>query len=525
MPGNPEQEPRPPRPPRLVPLLFVATVVLIALYVSLLWSLDALPFEDTPNHITRAVVVADLLFRGGHRYGHAFQFDLSFTPYILGDLVLAPIVEVLGPYVAGRIWMILAAISLPASLALYLRLTGHSAYSVLIATVLGLYLATDFFFVNGFGAFRIAIAGTVAAAAVGQHYLQGGSRRAFLAYIAILVAGYLNHFSGVVFSAAAVGAVAALMVLARRAPLTRAVHACVPFVALGAAYLLASGEGEGTLRWRLPFASKVLRLASSFQRYDVATEAALAVLFIAACGLMVARWRGVRDSWPSFTAGILALVFLGVYVALPYQRGEITYIDVRAVPLITIFALLCAVAAAEQQGRRSWGVAALALALAGANWAVLRAHLRPANAEMAQYRSLARTIPPGSVVLPVVTRPRDGRAEPFDSAGALATIETGALTPYIFTGGAQPYFKGPGLPWAPGEYWYLHRIDPGDGEALARSYDFVIAMVPLDRRRLPMHTEEVARNEAAVLLRVVHSGPRQAASPPRGTGSGAAASE
>lgn len=476
---------------------------LIALYVSLLWSLDALPFEDAPNHLTRAVVIADLLFHGGQRFGHAFEFELAFEPYVLGDLFVAPLVELLGPYVAGRVWMILAAVSLPASVAVYLRLSGHSTYSILVASILALYLGTDFFFVNGFGAFRLAIAGTLVAAALGQRYLQHGSRRVYVVLVVILVAGYLNHLSGMVFSAVAVAGTAALMLVSRRAPLARAVHVGVPFLVLGAAHLFSSRIGaDEPLRWRMPLARKVARLASSFQRYDVATEAALVVVFVGVCALMVVRWRGVRESWHVFTTGILSLLFLGTYVALPYEMGEITYIDVRAVPLITIFALLCAVAVAEHQGRRSWSVAALAITLAGANWVVLRAHLEPANARMRQYRSLARTIPPGSAVLPVVTRPRDGRAEPFDSAGTLATIETGALTPYIFTGGAQRYFRGPGLPWAPGEYWYVYRTDPGDGALLARSYDFVIAMMPFDRARLPMSTEEVARNEAAMLLRV-----------------------
>jgi len=502
-----ENEAYPGRGRSTVPLtpLFVAGALLVAAYLSLLWSLDGLPFEDTPNHLSRAVVIADLLFHGGRRFGHAFTFQLAFAPYILSDLALAPLVEAFGPYSAGRLWMMLVAASLPVSVAVYLRLTGHSAYSVVIACVLALYLGTDWFFVNGFGSFRLAVAWTLLATAVWLRYLRSGTAWAYLAHVAILVAGYLTHLSALLFSAAAVGTVAVVALVSRQAPRARLAWGGLPLAALFGWHVLSSGPDEGTALWRLPVAKKILRLASSFDRFDVVTETVLVVLFAVACGLMAVGWRRARASARVVTPAVLSLAFLGVYVALPYEKGEITYIDVRAVPVIAIFALLSAVAIAEQRARRSWVVAALAIALAGANLWVLAAHLRPANAEMLRYRAVAARIPPGAVVLPIMTRPRVGRSEPYANAGTLATIEAAAMTPYIFQGIAQPYFRARALPWAPAEYWYVYGADPGDAALIARTYDFVLAMTPFDRARLPVRTEEVARNDAAVLLKLNRS--------------------
>ena len=155
--------------------LVSAAAFLGAAYAALLWSLDGLPYEDFPNHLSRAVVVADLLFHAGQRFRDLFTFKLALNPYILGDLALASMVEVLGPYAAGRLWMVLVAASLPLSLMVYLRATGHSAYGILVAGMVGLYLGTDWFFVNGFTAFRLAVAATILTSAAWTVYLRTGS--------------------------------------------------------------------------------------------------------------------------------------------------------------------------------------------------------------------------------------------------------------------------------------------------------------------------------------------------------------
>jgi len=77
--------------------------------------------------------LADLLLHGGRVFGRVFTFKFAFAPYILGDMALTPLVEMLGPYSAGRPWLILVAASLPISVAVYhLWQTGHSSYSIVV---------------------------------------------------------------------------------------------------------------------------------------------------------------------------------------------------------------------------------------------------------------------------------------------------------------------------------------------------------------------------------------------------------
>jgi hypothetical protein len=488
---------------RIVPPLVIAAALLTAAHAHLLWSLDGLPFADTPNHLARAVVLADLWFHAGQRFGQAFAAELGFTPYLLGDLVLAPLVEALGPSAAGRLWMSGIAASLPLSLAVYMRVAGYSAYGIAIACVLALYLATDWFFLVGFGSFRLAIAATLLALAAWQSFLRSGSILAYVGYVAMVMAGYLSHLSALVFCGAAVGTVGGMALASRKVSVLRLMLGALPLFAL-VGWHVSSAELErgAPLLWRLPLDRKMMRLGSPFLRYDLVTDGALLALFGVACGIMAMGWRRAWTSGRVVTPAVLSLAFLGLYVALPYQKGVITFIDVRALPLAAIFALLTAIATEEERQRERWAVAGLAIMLASANFLVLREHLRSDNEVMVQYKALAGRIPAGAVVLPIITRGRAGRTEPFYSAGAFATIEAGARTPYLFTGGAQPHFRALSPTYAPFEYWYLYGQDPGDVAKIAATYDYVLAMTPFDHGRLPVRTEEIARNDSALLLEV-----------------------
>ena len=71
-----------------------------------------MPFVDSPNHLARGVVIADALFGAAARLGDdVFAVKGSFSTYILGDLVLASLVKLLGPDHAAPLWMAVAFLS------------------------------------------------------------------------------------------------------------------------------------------------------------------------------------------------------------------------------------------------------------------------------------------------------------------------------------------------------------------------------------------------------------------------------
>ncbi|HZZ83333.1 MAG TPA: hypothetical protein VFE30_02260 [Anaeromyxobacteraceae bacterium] len=482
----------------------LAAGLLALAYLALLWSLDALPLGDLPNHLARATISADLLFHGGQRFGLGYQLHLAPVPYVLGDVALAGLVEWLGPYGAGRLWACLVAAAPPAAAAVYLRLVGFTPRGVLLGALLSLYLSTDWFFVNGFGHYRLAIALTLLATAAWQRFLRGGAPLAWACYAALLLAGYLMHLSALLFSGMSAVVTAAVALHFRETSARRAASGALPFGALGIWHLYASGPNPGGGRlFLLSPARKALAAASPFLRYDLASEGALLLVFLLACALLARGLGAARRDPRAVTFAALCLASLALYAVLPHSRGSVAYVDVRAIPFAALFAVFGALAVAERRASPPRLAAALAVALAAGNLALLAAHLRPANAEMRAYRALAATVPTGAVVLPVATRPRDGRSNPFLHAGTLATIEAGASTPYLFAGGVTTYFRALDRPRAPSEFWYQEGGDAGDAATLARTYAFCLVMVPFDASRLPVRTEEVARNGSAALLAVV----------------------
>src|SRR5580692_9835635 len=82
--------------PVLTKLAWRGGLVLLAAYCVMFVLLSPLPVQDFPGHLARAVALEDLLFHGGARFGGVYHFQLEWIPYLLGDLILAVGVAVLG---------------------------------------------------------------------------------------------------------------------------------------------------------------------------------------------------------------------------------------------------------------------------------------------------------------------------------------------------------------------------------------------------------------------------------------------
>jgi hypothetical protein len=194
---------------------------------------------------------------------------------------------------------------------------------------------------------------------------------------------------------------------------------------------------------------------------------------------------------------------------MPYARGAAAGVDMRAIPLVAVFALVTALAAAEGAGGPRRAEMTLAAALAGANVVFLSLHLLPANAVMNDYRHLAARIPPTARVLPVASGPADGAVRPFHHAGALVTLESGAVTPYLFAGEITPYFRYRASQPPLDEAWYLLGRSPSPTEraAIAARFDHLLVIEPFDRARLGIATRVVDREGRASLLALEHAPP------------------
>lgn len=478
----------------------------VALGHLLLWAaLDAMPFQDLPNHVARAVVIGDLVFDGGARFGQWFRFEWQAIPYVLGDALLVPLVRLLPADVAARVWTALAWVALPAALYVLLRTWRCPPFVIATSLVLALYLATDTFFVLGFANFRLAVALVLLGVAAWER-LQAAPDRAgrWAAFLAAALAGYLMHLSALVFLIAAVGTLGALRLAGRRARLFPLLAAGVPLLLLFAWHVLVREPPDPALDVYPDAGRKLLRLASSLVRFRTPLEIAVFLGFSVALALPILL---AARRIPARAVELLALAvaFFAVYLVLPEQKGAVWSVDNRSLALAWLW-LAVAAATAADVGRFRGAFAAATVAVAAVNLAVLAVSLLPANAKMREFRALAREVPRGAVLLPVLTLPRHGGTNPFVHAACFATLEADAVNPYLFSGDENlpmRYFRFRHRPRAPWPFWYQYDLPPRSWHGIAEEYDYLFVSLPADWSRIPLRAEIVAENGTAALARLV----------------------
>src|SRR5262245_29006079 len=118
--------------------------------------LPELPLVDMPNHLGRAFVISrlpqDAVLDGYYRY----QF--VFTPYILGDLILAWMLKLMPTFAAARIWSVILFLGLPLAWIDYLRARGSSVQAgnpVFLALLF--YLSLNYFYLSGYNNFCLGV--------------------------------------------------------------------------------------------------------------------------------------------------------------------------------------------------------------------------------------------------------------------------------------------------------------------------------------------------------------------------------
>ena len=479
--------------------------LLVAGYAGLLWAFDALPYQDVPNHLARAVVIADLLFDGGTRFGEVFAFEWRFVPYILGDAWHAVTVQWLSPEAAARVWVIVAFASFPAATALLLR-TWDAPRPVLIAGVVAAaFLGADWFLRLGFLNFRYGLALALLGVVAWERLLaKPGVARAVL-YAAVVVGAYLTHLTALIFTIGIVGVLSLLRLVRDREGLVRYALAGAPPLLLLGWHLVFQPGLEAGASWHPDLVSKLLQtvggLAPTRERLELLCAAAFVGLVTVP--LLASRFRGWPPrAWETFAVG---LAFGILYLWLPEKRGEIWGVNIRALPMAWLFAALTAAWVVAYRGAWEHAFRIGLFGVALVHLAVLGATLREDNATMRAYREVALRVPAGATVLPVVTAPKRGLVSPTAHAASFATVHRGAIVPYTFTGnlGApMPYFtfreRPPAFPW---QWWYLHDRLPRRWVNMLSGYDYLLIQTPVDWRRLPRRVEVVEGNAAVVLAR------------------------
>jgi hypothetical protein len=491
----------------------VAFATIATAYVVTLGWFTQFPFQDFPNHLTRATVLADLFFSHGATFGQMFEFHFMPVPYILGDVLLAGLVGIFGPTGAGVLWNSIVLLSWPAALLFLTYVTGVPRNGRLFVLFLSLYLATDWFFLLAFTQFRLGMALMVVALGVAHLLRLRWTAVRFAAFCALLIAGYFTHLVYVIFLAPCLIVTAAIRLYFRRASLRTELALIIPVLIVmlwhfGFADQAYRSEGSAPYTWLWGTVGlKTFALQFEILRFGGRFAKVLMLLFalVVAWGL----WRDLR--WPALLrlpvveSLALAFTFLCIYFVLPSRYSQAAYVDVRALVLISLFVVLARVYLSEDV-RQPAIVLPLAAALALLNLGFLAIRVSDDDAWMKSYRELGARIPKGASVLPIYTSGREGAVSPRLHVSSYLVMDRAAVMPYLFSGDAghpMKYFRYRNRPYAPTERWYNAILpEPVDWRAIACTYQFLLIGKPYDPSRIRIRTSTVAENESGALLKV-----------------------
>jgi hypothetical protein len=525
----------------------IALAICVA-YVLFFARLTSFPLQDYPNHVARAVVMADLLFHDGLRFGHEFTVQLMLVPYILGDLILAAGVELFGTVGGTGVFTTLMLLSLPCALLFYMSANRLGSRARLLVFLLGLYLSTDWFFLMGFMAFRMALTALVITLALADLLRRRWSIPMFAVYVCALALSYLTHLAWLVFFAVVLGVSGAVRWWLGTTSVRRELWLLAPVLAL-AAWHFGFVPPQGTdippvyhREWG-GLAFKLQALLSEFRGFGGHLAEPL-ILMLGLCVFIPVRHTLTQRGWmkPAVLEQLaVAAAFLVIYIALPRELQYSAFIDLRALPVIALFLIFAALRMPpEASGGREFGtnpVLALAILLAIGNLGYLAIHVGQNNAWMERYRALVKAIPAGVPVLSVYAG-RQATSMPFLHAGSFVLLDRGGITPYLFGGDhGDPmlYFRYKHRPYRPAEDWYdaqrvrlllahaeasgsrsaaqalgvpegpssWYELTPApDWQRVACDYDYVLVSVPFERAMIGVATHTIASNESAALLKV-----------------------
>lgn len=502
--GSPEEAASAAGPLRVLAAVLTAQALLLAV-----WAWPA-PLQDLPNHLARAVAIADLVFDGGAHFGNVYAFHWAFAPYVLADVAAAAGVHVLGSETTARLLVALAAVAVPVAVSACARALGASRAAAAVAGLAAAVFALDYTLAAGYLAFKYSAAASLLAVGALARAIDAPTTRRIAALAAAVVVTYLLHLSGFVMFVAAATALACAAWIERRRIPRGAVAGLAMAGTLGVLHLLLSAGGDagpayhfGTLGEKLHGGLQSLSMGGG--RTERVID--LAALALVGAGAVPAARMALRGDVAARRTLWLCASALCAYLLLPQSQPGFTYdTDLRALPQLLGFAAV-ALALAVQSKALGRGVVLAALAVLGAGQiGLLAPPLRADALRVAAVRDAQRALPAGARVLPVVSVDLAARLNPLLHAAEYATVDRAAFVPYVFAGHAGGHLGHfqlrAGAEPVVDHRWYGDVGLVPDAAQLMRRYDHVTATQPWDERRLALCLEPLGATAAAASYRI-----------------------
>ncbi len=395
-------------------------VFLLAVAIFLLlpiWSVAFPPLLDYPNHLERAFVLLHL-HEPHFSFAQWYRADWGLYPYLGMDASLAVLGRIFPIEIAGRVFLSLCALLLPASAWFFLR-QAHPGEEW--SACWALLIAWNVFFLEGFLNFDISLALVLIAVGLWLRWLASPGLLRWLAAALAFLCLYFAHLIGFALA----GLIVTAYALFSRRSLRLLFFSWLLFIPGTLAYLHSSrvGLGKQSIVYQ-GWDDKLDALGKFMHGYSPALDAvtliALAVFFL----LAWIRNPSFRWDWPWF--GVAAVLFAAFW-AIPWAYGEGSDLDIRVLPLL--FVAILAVARIGPRGR--W-LAALPLILFFARTLSVTREFRSEQPELAGLASSFDLVPRDALVFPVVEGDQDPIARPFTHFWAYGVIRRGWFSPYLF---------------------------------------------------------------------------------------------
>jgi hypothetical protein len=442
-----------------------------------IWLVAFPPLLDYPNHLARSFVLAHLN-RPGFSFNEFYRSDWGLYPYLGMDALLAVLGRLLPIETAGRVYLSLCVLALPAAAWFFFSeaqtgpgATPTATESVVWPKVLwALLIAYNVFFLEGFLNFDLSIAVGLLAIGLWLQWLKRPATGRWIAALVAFTALYFTHLLGFGIT----GLIVVIYLAVSRRPLPDWLWSgALAFP--GAAFYLHSSR-VGLSAGKIVFHGldeKLDSLGMILHGYwpwlDWVSLAALAIWFLAAW------WRNPEFHWDRKWIIIAAFLFTSFW-AIPWMWGEGSDLDIRVLPFLFVAILAMArVSSPFPAGRRAKWLAAIPLLLFAARTVSVTQHFLQAQPELAGLARSFDLVPRGALVLPIVEGDQDPIERPFTHFWAYGVIHRGWFSPYLMDAPGETPMRIIYESYTPDGFWDLVYDEAPDWSQVQHDYEYVWA--------------------------------------------------
>lgn len=434
--------------------------ILAVMIVAPIWSVAFAPLLDYPNHLARAFVLSHLS-DPAFQFAQFYRSDWAALPYLGMDASLAVLGRIFPIETAGRVFLSLCALALPAAAWFFLSQVNPGDEAVALWSLL---IASNVFFLQGFLNFDLSIAVGFVALGLWLRWLARPSAPRWIATLVAFTALYFAHLLGFGIS----GLIFAAYLTVSRRSLGDWIWTGVLALPGLAFYLHSSRVGLT--------ASKIIfhDLSDKLDSFHLIMHGYSPVLdWISLAALVgwfiAARWRNPAFRWnPKW--GAISVFLFALFWAIPWMWGDASDLDIRVLPFLFVTIL-----ATARVGPRAKWLAVIPLILFGARTVSVARHFSQVQPGLAGLARSFDAVPRDALVLPIVEGDQDPIERPFTHFWAYGVIRRGWFSPYLMDEPGQTPMRIVYDSYTPDGFWNNGYDEPPDWNRVQSDYDYVWA--------------------------------------------------